>query len=56
MDSHNVRIQDAVKVYGDFKAVAGITLDIRKGEFFTPGSIRLRQNHPAKDDRRLQHH
>ncbi len=35
MDSHNVRIQDAVKVYGDFKAVAGITLDIRKGEFFT---------------------
>lgn len=35
MESYNVLIQDAVKTYGDFKAVAGITLDIKKGEFFT---------------------
>ena len=35
MESYNVSIRDAVKTYGDFKAVAGITLDIRKGEFFT---------------------
>ncbi len=35
MESYNVAIKDAVKTYGDFKAVAGITLDINKGEFFT---------------------
>ena len=35
MESYNVSIRDAVKTYGDFKAVAGITLDIHKGEFFT---------------------
>ncbi|MDD2429165.1 MAG: ABC transporter ATP-binding protein [Eubacteriales bacterium] len=35
MESHNVNIRDAIKLYGDFKAVAGITLDIKKGEFFT---------------------
>ena len=35
MQSHDVGIKDAVKMYGDFKAVAGITLDIKKGEFFT---------------------
>ncbi len=35
MESYNVLIQDAVKTYGDFKAVAGITLEIQKGEFFT---------------------
>ncbi len=35
MESYNVAIRDAVKTYGDFKAVAGITLDIHKGEFFT---------------------
>jgi len=35
MESHDVIIKDAVKAYGDFKAVAGISLDIRKGEFFT---------------------
>lgn len=35
MESYNVVIRDAVKTYGDFKAVAGITLNIHKGEFFT---------------------
>ena len=35
MESYNVAIRDAVKTYGDFKAVAGITLDIQQGEFFT---------------------
>ena len=35
MQSHDVGIKDAVKMYGDFKAVAGITLDIKRGEFFT---------------------
>lgn len=35
MESHDVIIRDAVKTYGDFRAVAGISLDIRKGEFFT---------------------
>ena len=35
MESYNVLIQDAVKTYGDFTAVAGITLEIQKGEFFT---------------------
>ena len=35
MNSHNVIIQDAVKRYGDFTAVAGISLTVRQGEFFT---------------------
>ncbi len=35
MESYNVSIRDAVKTYGDFKAVAGISLDIEQGEFFT---------------------
>lgn len=35
MISHDVSIKDAVKRYGDFTAVAGISLDIQKGEFFT---------------------
>ena len=35
MSSHNVTIQDAVKRYGDFAAVAGISLTIEQGEFFT---------------------
>ena len=35
MESHDVSIKDAVKRYGNFTAVAGITLDIKKGEFFT---------------------
>ena len=33
--SHSVRIKDAVKKYGDFTAVDGITMDIHSGEFFT---------------------
>ncbi len=35
MSSHKVIIQDAVKRYGDFTAVAGISLTIGEGEFFT---------------------
>lgn len=35
MRSHNVSIQDAVKRYGNFTAVDGISLDINEGEFFT---------------------
>ena len=35
MSSHNVIIRDAVKRYGDFTAVAGISLTIKQGEFFT---------------------
>ncbi len=35
MESHDVIIREAVKLYGDFKAVAGISLNIKKGEFFT---------------------
>ena len=33
--SHSVRIKDAVKKYGDFTEVDGITMDIHSGEFFT---------------------
>ncbi len=33
--SNNVVIQNAVKRYGDFTALDGVTLDIREGEFFT---------------------
>lgn len=33
--SNNVVIQNAVKRYGDFTALNGVSLDIREGEFFT---------------------
>jgi len=33
--SHSVLIKNAVKKYGDFTAVNGISLEIHKGEFFT---------------------
>ena len=50
--SHAVIIKNAVKKYGDFTAVNGISLNIEQGEFFT---LRLRQDHPAAHDRGLQH-
>ncbi len=34
--SNQVIIKDAVKRYGDFTALNGVSLDIREGEFFTP--------------------
>lgn len=33
--SHTVKIEDAVKKYGDFVAVDNISCDIKEGEFFT---------------------
>ncbi len=33
--SNNVIIKDAVKRYGDFTALSGVSLDIKEGEFFT---------------------
>ena len=33
--SNNVIIKDAVKKYGDFVALKGVSLDIKEGEFFT---------------------
>ena len=33
--SHAVIIKNAVKKYGDFTAVNGISLNIEQGEFFT---------------------
>ncbi len=33
--SNNVLIKDAVKKYGDFTALNGVSLDIKEGEFFT---------------------
>ena len=33
--SNQVSIKDAVKYYGDFKALNGVNLEIREGEFFT---------------------
>ena len=33
--SNNVLIKDAVKKYGDFTALSGVSLDIKEGEFFT---------------------
>lgn len=33
--SNEVIIRDAVKRYGDFTALCGVSLDIREGEFFT---------------------
>ena len=33
--SNNVLIKDAVKIYGDFTALNGVSLDIKEGEFFT---------------------
>lgn len=33
--SNQVKIKDAVKRYGDFTALNGVSLDIREGEFFT---------------------
>ena len=33
--SNQVIIKDAVKRYGDFTALNGVSLDIREGEFFT---------------------
>lgn len=35
MSSQNVKIENATKVYGDFKACDHISLDIKGGEFFT---------------------
>ncbi len=33
--SHAVIIKNAVKKYGDFTALNGVSLDIKQGEFFT---------------------
>lgn len=33
--SVNIKIRDAVKRYGDFTAVSGLSMDIKEGEFFT---------------------
>ena len=35
MSSQNVKIENATKIYGDFKACDHISLDIKGGEFFT---------------------
>lgn len=34
--SHAVIIKNAVKKYGDFTALNGVSLDIKQGEFFYP--------------------
>lgn len=33
--SHDIRLVDLAKRYGDVRAVDGVTLDVRRGEFFT---------------------
>ena len=33
--SNGVLIKDAIKIYGDFQALNGVSLDIKEGEFFT---------------------
>lgn len=33
--SNRVLIKDAIKIYGDFQALNGVSLDIKEGEFFT---------------------
>ena len=33
--SHRVIIKNAVKKYGNFTALNGVSLDIKQGEFFT---------------------
>jgi putative spermidine/putrescine transport system ATP-binding protein len=34
-DSHDIRLVDLAKRYGDVHAVDGVSLDVRRGEFFT---------------------
>lgn len=52
--SHAVIIKNAVKKYGDFTALNGVSLDIKQGEFFTLfRAVRMRKNHSSAYDRRI---
>jgi len=49
--SHAVIIKNAVKKYGDFTALNGVSLDIRI--FYPFRAVRMRKNHPSAYDRRI---
>ena len=52
--SHAVIIKNAVKKYGDFTALNGVSLDIKQGELFYPfRAVRMRKNHSSAYDRRI---
>lgn len=50
---HAVELDNVSRLYGDVRAVDGVSIAIRDGEFFSnAGAIWLRQNHlPAPDCR-----
>lgn len=44
--TYAVEFDDVSRLYGDVRAVDGVTIAIRDGEFFFhAGAVRLRQNH-----------
>ena len=51
--SHAVIIKNAVKKYGDFTALNGVSLDIKQGIFYPFRAVRMRKNHPSAYDRRI---
>ncbi len=54
MSSQNVKIENATKVYGDFKACDHISLDIKGGEFFySSWSIGMWKNDSSAYDCRI---
>ena len=53
-----ISIENVIKRFGKDTIINGLSLDVRPGEFFTllAGTIRMRQNHPAAHDYRIQFH
>ena len=50
-----VRLTGVRRMYGQLAAVDGVDLEVAEGEFFTMlGPVRIGQDHPAADDRRLR--
>ena len=49
-----ITIENAVKRYGNDTIINGLSLEVKPGEFFTLLGPRLRQNHAAENDHRLQ--
>lgn len=51
--TYAVEFNDVSRLYGDVRAVDGVSIAIRDGSFLHAGAVGLRQNHLPAADRRF---
>jgi len=49
----DVVVRDVSKFFDSFRALNNVSLEIKKGEFFSVGAFRLRENNPFADPGRV---